>query len=1063
MDELAQFGVVINPPTAGAQQSVRDLQSVGRAADDTAGRVNKSTGAFDKHTNALTKNAGGLQVLLRAIAPLGGHVAEMAAQVERATIAAERMADMHEKTGTSLLKTVGIIGGAIGVLAALAIGIEAVRKAWDFLKESVIAAGEQQKEAFSFQFLIGNANLAISKLNELKAFWQSSGVFQFGDLTKAATSLTLVGIGTNNLVERIKEMGAVAIGTQGTIEGVVRAYEMLRKAATENTAPPIRGGGSVEMLGLMKALSAETHLTGDALQKAFTEGRIDIDLVNKALKDATSNGGLFAGSIEAYRKTWAGSITALSTAWEAFKEKVGAPIIDALTPILERWTTRLPELGASGDSMGEGIASWITKMDAAIKEHNFGDVFAKSIATGLTNSYSLILKVFDRIFDEQKEKMTQMEYAAWDALVEYARTHVLPWLRAEDLIKTFRGHGAGSDFSPDLPSDKVKPNAIDTLSSPGTEDAIIKHKQLFESDAAIMEKFTALQTSLNSAVADGSITQIEYNYRLQQLQETTTKALGDPAAYAKALGDFRTYEEARLRAAQDADRRLASGEASTMEAISTGLRKTMHDWGTWDQMVAKSAGDVANAISNDIGSALDSIIDGTKSLGQAFSDMAVGILRDIAKIIERMLIQYAIQQLLGGISGGGASTTGLSDVTMAGGYATGGLISGGSGVRDDVPAILTGGEYVFSTTAVNNAGGPGAMDRWHEAAKAGRVTGFGSGGRTRRNSSSVTYGGYEGFDPDPMPTPIPGNTGGGTPYVPYYAVPVPMPPGFTNPHGSNIPPNEDVAPNSIDSIGGPSLWEIINGQLTRIGNPPGGIEASGGDPYPYTGLVPSHLGDNSPPYQSPPYIPTINTSTEFDPSAALALGAAGAAGTIAGLQPTYNPSPNAIAGASIANWASVGTGVTNPSLAAVNWNEDLSIFAQLANLAGGGGGGVNFGSFGHPPGFMLRNKGGLIPSFATGGTMPHDGLAQLHKGEKISTPQQWENIRSNAGGNQTNVNTAQVSLVINNNGDGGTEAQAKGTGNQDAWKSLLKNSIIPTIQKEIVRQQRTGGIVQRKN
>lgn len=53
-------------------------------------------------------------------------------------------------------------------------------------------------------------------------------------------------------------------------------------------------------------------------------------------------------------------------------------------------------------------------------------------------------------------------------------------------------------------------------------------------------------------------------------------------------------------------------------------------------------------------------------------------------------------------------------------YARGGLIHGGSGVRDDVPILATGGEYVLDRRTVNNMGGVDQVRAVHEAFRGDR-------------------------------------------------------------------------------------------------------------------------------------------------------------------------------------------------------------------------------------------------------------------------------------------------------------------------------------------------------
>ena len=61
------------------------------------------------------------------------------------------------------------------------------------------------------------------------------------------------------------------------------------------------------------------------------------------------------------------------------------------------------------------------------------------------------------------------------------------------------------------------------------------------------------------------------------------------------------------------------------------------------------------------------------------------------------------------------------------------MVRGGSGTKDDVPAVLTGGEFVMRRGAVSKYGAP-----FMEALNAGAVTGFQYGGRVQRGNNLFT-------------------------------------------------------------------------------------------------------------------------------------------------------------------------------------------------------------------------------------------------------------------------------------------------------------------------------------
>lgn len=135
---------------------------------------------------------------------------------------------------------------------------------------------------------------------------------------------------------------------------------------------------------------------------------------------------------------------------------------------------------------------------------------------------------------------------------------------------------------------------------------------------------------------------------------------------------------------------------------------------------AYSAAGIGKSIAEDLGNgmadALNSIVDGSKSAKEAFSDMARSILQDISKMLIRMAVMKAMTAALGMSDGGQVpSTNPNQDIVLGGEYANGGFIPklraaagtpvrGGIQGRDSVPAMLMPGEYVLKKSAVDALG-----------------------------------------------------------------------------------------------------------------------------------------------------------------------------------------------------------------------------------------------------------------------------------------------------------------------------------------------------------------------
>ena len=103
---------------------------------------------------------------------------------------------------------------------------------------------------------------------------------------------------------------------------------------------------------------------------------------------------------------------------------------------------------------------------------------------------------------------------------------------------------------------------------------------------------------------------------------------------------------------------------------------------------------LGTSIENNMTSAFSSLIDGTKSVKQAFGDMAISILSDIAKIIAKQLMLNAVSSMGFGFADGGVAPGGF-EAFANGGIAKGGFQKYASGgiVRQPTLGLVGEGRY----------------------------------------------------------------------------------------------------------------------------------------------------------------------------------------------------------------------------------------------------------------------------------------------------------------------------------------------------------------------------------
>jgi hypothetical protein len=473
---------------------------------------------------------------------------------------------------------------------------------------------------------------------------------------------------------------------------------------------------------VLLVLSQTMGKSREEVARLVKEGAIGLREIDAALAKFSQND--FLGE---RGRTWEGIGKRVSAAWEEVHEVFGRPIIDALSPLLDKWiTSALPAVIDLAGQAGESIAhmvrafaliaeeqDWQTAVKAAWelllyqmgimifevllpKFVEFGTQLNKAILFGMmaANPTSLLLggpnpvDVFmDTLLDKAKKRSAEISRVIAEALV---RT---------EITAPNRGVGAAADLSSTTVRRASNLADVQDMSGVGKESDWEK----LRTDLTEINDMWYQMSLIQSKVGD----QTERNRRINELFRSTAKDLYNPAQleeYVRQLEEqgvvnarLILQDAERVRKQKELDAAIKAGTASLEQSMASGVRKATEAWGNFDQMVEKSATDITNALANDISSGLTDILTGTKSVSEGFRDMALAIIKDIEAIIVKMLVQLAIQKLLGAFTSDGGAGGG-------GSFASGGPVWGGTGTADDVPILAMGGEYVMPKGVVRNEG-----------------------------------------------------------------------------------------------------------------------------------------------------------------------------------------------------------------------------------------------------------------------------------------------------------------------------------------------------------------------
>ena len=156
---------------------------------------------------------------------------------------------------------------------------------------------------------------------------------------------------------------------------------------------------------------------------------------------------------------------------------------------------------------------------------------------------------------------------------------------------------------------------------------------------------------------------------------------------------------------------------------------------------AKKTQEYCTQVGQSMGSAMADFIKGNKSASQALADFVRGLINNAVSILSEWLGVFAIYSAFPTLASG-MTPADMANKTVFGiqKKATGGYITGaGTGTSDSIPAMLSNGEYVLRSSAVDrigigtlNAMNAGAVPQFSEGGSVGDVV---SGGNNSVNLS----------------------------------------------------------------------------------------------------------------------------------------------------------------------------------------------------------------------------------------------------------------------------------------------------------------------------------------
>lgn len=658
--------------------------------------------------------------------------------------------------GTAAMIALGaLVGLVVGVTAALvALGIAAA-----FTWKAIGAAADAEKLEVQYTVLIGNVEKTKKVMAELREFadvtpFDTKGVMQWGQ------ELLNAGIKAEDLKSTLHDLGNSALGdSQKMTTAVLVLGQAIGKMKVDTMDLRQLGAAGIP---IMEGLQKVTGKTSAQVLDMTTKGLIGFKQLRAAFADLGGEGGRLGDMMDKMSQTWEGKISTIQSRWDNLLIAFGRPILDAVKPALDALDARLIALIPTAQRLGNAIAG-------AVISSNWDEVWTfvrakfDAAATQMAADFGTSIK--DGLVQAFKEAVEMLKHdiadigAAFHAIIGATggpstgpSTGDVMGLQIPGRKTVMVPSGGGLDMSdtvipatsnvgydqpigpglngPNEVADAIfnrwkqtgeanvgkgfdwsglkEPLRTATDGDPVGKTPKVKASDIFHGDAYYMEQFRKQMAQMQALMQAGKMSGTEFGHRSEDLKNKTAGELADPKLYAAALDKWRTFKAEQERIGKETDERIKNGQAGMFESFGRGMQKAADQWGNMSQQMEKLGTGIANSISTNMTNAFTAMVTGSKSAGEAFRDMAVGILNDIAKMIIQLLVELAVRTAIKAISGyatggsvGGGASDGMSaaDFSKASGHATGGTVWGGRGGIDDIPAWLTAGEYVIPKDA----------------------------------------------------------------------------------------------------------------------------------------------------------------------------------------------------------------------------------------------------------------------------------------------------------------------------------------------------------------------------
>lgn len=347
-----------------AGKGLSGLTGGGTASKAFAAAQNAATAATNRLTTAMRAGVGTAGAYSRALAGAAASARLLSGTRIGQTINTTRTPLRGAKAESDGLRSSFSGMGLAATGAAVAV-LGFATKLTGVIRESSEAAASMQRLNTVFGVLLQSQAKGSALLGEVTQFANATPM-NVPELANATRVLLAYGESSTTVMDTLRRLGNIAAGTGQRIDEIATLIGKARQAGRLY-------GDDLNRLNdrgipLTATLAKNFGITSMEVRKLVEQGRVGFSALDDAIKTVTSEGGLFYGMLEKTSKDYGGVMSNLEDNILTAKKAFGAPINNALVPVMLDTIKMLQQMKPQFAELGEAMAPVVASLATAFKD-----------------------------------------------------------------------------------------------------------------------------------------------------------------------------------------------------------------------------------------------------------------------------------------------------------------------------------------------------------------------------------------------------------------------------------------------------------------------------------------------------------------------------------------------------------------------------------------------------------------------------------------------------------------------------------------------------------------------